>query len=123
MTRTLAAAVAAGLVGTVFAAPPPKAPPKKTDQELLAGAWKRIETTQGDTSDLFLRFDGKAEMKVNRNLDGSGWGYTAKYELKVTEEAGKEKKIELPYESVSAEFKHGETLTVLKLTEDEFEYV
>jgi len=123
MTRTLATAVLAGLVGVSTAAPPPKTQPKKSEQELLTGVWKRTETTQGDKSDLFLTYDGKAEMKVNRNLDGSGWGYTAKYELKVTEkDDGKDKVIELPYESVSADFMHGETLKVLKLTEDEFEY-
>ncbi len=102
-----------GFAGLSFSAPPPKTPAKKTEKELIVGVWKRIETTQNDTTDLFLWFDEKGGMKVNRNLDGTGWGYDAKYEIKDKE---------LPYESVSPTFTHKETLKVLTLTEDVFEY-
>jgi uncharacterized protein (TIGR03066 family) len=113
MHRTLTAACLVALVGTTPAAPPPKAPAKKTEKELIVGVWKLVETTQGNKADLFLGFDDKGGMWVNRKLDKSGWGYAAKYEIKDKE---------LPYESIDANFKHGETLKVLTLTEDEFEY-
>jgi len=101
------------LGGSLPAAPPPKAPAKKTEKELIVGVWKRTETTQGDRSDLFLWFDEKGGMAVNRKPDKSGWGYDAKYEIKDKE---------LPYESLDPNFRHKETLKVLTLTEDTFEY-
>jgi uncharacterized protein (TIGR03066 family) len=108
--------VVAGLVvlsGSVVAFPPPKPVAKKTEKDLIVGVWKRTETTQPDTTDLFLWFDDKGGMAVNRKPDKSGWGYAAKYEIKDKE---------LPYESIDPGFPHKETLKVLKLTEDEFEY-
>jgi len=113
MSRTSSLVLVAILTGISPAAPPPKAAPKKTEKELIVGVWKRVETSQRDNSDLFLWFDEKGGMKVNRNLDGSGWGYKAKYEIKDKE---------LPYESIDPGFPHKETLKVLLLTEDEFEY-
>jgi uncharacterized protein (TIGR03066 family) len=113
MGRAFIAACLVACVGMVSAAPPPKAPAKKTEQELIVGVWKLTETTQGNKADLFLWFDGKGGMAVNRKLDKTGWGYDARYEIKDKE---------LPYESVSPNFTHKETLKVLTLTEDVFEY-
>ena len=113
MRRAVTAACLVALVGTTSAAPPPKAPAKKTEKELIVGVWKLTETTQGNKADLFLWFDDKGGMAVNRKRDKSGWGYDAKYEIKDKE---------LPYESVSPNFTHKETLKVLTLTEDVFEY-
>ena len=113
MRRAVTIACLVALVGTTPAAPPPKAPAKKTEKELIVGVWKLTETTQGNKADLFLWFDDKGGMAVNRKLDKSGWGYDAKYEIKDNE---------LPYESVSPNFTHKETLKVLTLTEDVFEY-
>ncbi|HEY2786875.1 MAG TPA: hypothetical protein VGJ05_18080 [Fimbriiglobus sp.] len=113
MIRTFVAVYIVAIPGLIGAAPPPKTPAKKTEKELIVGVWKRIETTQQDSTDLFLWFDAKGGMKVNRKLDGTGWGYAAKYEIK-----GKD----LPYESTDPKFAQKETLKILKLDETEFEY-
>lgn len=113
MSRSCALVCLVSFAGLAPAPPPPKPVPAKTDKDLIIGVWKRIETTQMDTSDLFLWFDDKGVMKVNRKLDGTGWGYLAKYGIKDKE---------LPYESTDPGFPHKETLKVLKLTDDEFEY-